>query len=383
MTFYEKDHDDYREVVRQFVAASVAPHVDAWEEAGQIDRAVWGAATEQGITGLEIEERHGGIGMHDWRYRMVVAEELASAGATALNAAFAVHDDFVLPYLLDLADDDQQQRWLPPLAAGQAVAALAITEPGAGSDVAALRTTARRDGDGWVLDGQKTFISHGSQADLLVVAASTDPSAGGRGLSLFVVERGAPGLDRGRPLHKLGLRGQDTAEVYLTGCRVPATNLLGEVGGGFGAFLRHAPRGRLSIAVSAHAATRAALRWTEDHVFGRSVFGSRVGDLQNTRFVLAEVETELDVARAYLESCATRLAGGTLTAVEAAKAKWWTTELQVRATSRLLQLFGGYGCMEEYPIARAYRDCRVQTVYGGTTEVMKELIGRDIAARHR
>lgn len=383
MSFYEQEHDDYREVVRQFVASSVTSHVEGWEESGRIDRAVWPAAAEQGLTGLEIGPEHGGIGVRDWRYRMVVAEELAAAGATALNAAFAVHDDFVLPYLLDLADADQQQRWLPSLAAGRAVAALAITEPGAGSDLAALRTTARRDGDSWVLDGQKTFISHGSEADLLVVAASTDPDAGARGLSLFVVEGTTPGLDRGRPLHKLGLHGQDTAEVYLSGCRVPATHLLGEVGGGFGAFVRHAPRGRLSIAVSAHAATRAALGWATDHVFGRSVFGSRVGDLQNTRFVLAEVETQLDVARAYLEVCAARLATGTLTAVEAAKAKWWTTELQVRATSRLLQLFGGYGCMEEYPIARAYRDCRVQTIYGGTTEVMKEIIGRDIAARYR
>ncbi|WP_159810079.1 acyl-CoA dehydrogenase family protein [Cellulomonas citrea] len=383
MSFYEQDHEDYRETVREYVRRYVSPSYDRWEADRLIDREVWRPAGEAGLIGLDVPEAYEGPDLHDWRFRMVVAEELNMAGAASLTIAFAVQDDLVLPYLIDLGTDEQKARWLPGMAAGELIGAIGMTEPGAGSDLQAIRTTAVRDGDDWVLNGQKTFISNGINADLVIVVAKTDPAAGARGISLLVVERGMPGFERGRKLDKLGLHAQDTAELFFTDVRVPATNVLGEIGHGFGYLMQRLPRERLSIAAGGYAGARAALQWTQDYVFERKAFGQRIGDFQNTRFELAEIETEIDVTRAYLEQCVLKLNAGTLTTVEASKAKWWATELEGRATTRLLQLFGGYGFMDEYPISRAFRDSRVQTIYGGTTEIMKEIIGRDIAARYR
>ncbi len=383
MPFFDQDHDDYRETVRDYIATWVEPSYDQWEADRLIDRKVWTPAAEAGLIALDIPEQYGGMDLHDWRFRMVVAEELNMAAAPSLTIAFAVHDDLVLPYLLDLATDEQKARWLPKMASGEWIGAIGMTEPGAGSDLQAIKTTAVRDGDDWVLNGQKTFISNGVHADLVIVVAKTDPAAGAKGFSLFVVETGMEGFERGRKLDKLGLHAQDTAELFFTNCRVPHANLLGEAGMGFMYLMQRLPRERLSIAAGAYAGARAVVKWAQDYVFERKAFGQRIGDFQNTRFVLAEAETEVDITRAYIEQCVTRLNEGTLTTIEASKAKWWATELEGKVTTQMLQLFGGYGYMEEYPIARAYRDCRVQTIYGGTTEIMKEIIGRDIAGRYR
>lgn len=379
MPFFEPEQDDYREIVRDFVDREVMPHYARWEAAGQVDPAVWRAAAQRGLLGLEVGPEYGGMGLRDWRFRLVVIEELGFAGAAALNTGFAAHDDLVLPAIQGHGSEELRRRWLPRMATGESIGAIALTEPGAGSDLRAIRTRAVAAGDDWVLDGQKAFVSNGSLAEVLVVAASTD---GGKSLTLFALDGDTPGIDRGHHLDKLGLRAQDTVEVFLTDCRVPAGNMLGEVGDGRAILRRLLPRQRLAQAAISWAEAAGALRWTEDHVFARRAFGQRIGDFQNTRFTLAEIETGLDVTRSYLERCVDRFDDGTLTPVEAAKVKWWAGEQAVAAVSRLLQLFGGYGFMEEYPIARAFRDSRVQTIYAGATEVMKELIGRDIARRH-
>ncbi len=383
MSFFEQDHDDYRETVRDFTAKWVEPNYDQWEADHLIDRSVWTPAAEAGLIALDVPEEYGGMDLHDWRFRMVLVEELNMAAAASLTIAFSVHDDLVLPYLLELGTDEQKQRWLPAMVTGESIGAIAMTEPGAGSDLQGIKTTAVRDGDDWVLNGQKTFISNGIHSDLVIVFARTDPDAGSKGYSLFVVERGMPGFERGRKLDKLGLHAQDSAELFFTDCRVPSENLLGEAGLGLMYLMQRLPRERLSIATGAYAGARAAVKWAQDYVYERKAFGKRIGDFQNTRFKLAEAETQVDITLAYIEQCVTKLNEGTLTTIEASKAKWWATELEGRITTEMLQLFGGYGFMEEYPIARSYRDCRVQTIYGGTTEIMKEIIGRDIAGRYR
>jgi alkylation response protein AidB-like acyl-CoA dehydrogenase len=289
-----------------------------------------------------------------------------------------VHNDVVGPYLRDLATPEQKQRWLPGFCSGAAIAAIAMTEPAAGSDLQGMQTSAVREGDGYVLTGQKTFISNGVNADLVVVAAKTDPDAGSRGISLFVVERGMPGFDRGRNLGKIGLKAQDTAELFFDHVRVPAENLLGEVGRGFSALMENLPQERLSIAVGSVAACERILAITLDYVRGREAFGRPVGRFQANAFTLAELSTEVDVARVYVDRCIVEHTAGVLGAVDAAKAKWWTTELHKRLVDSCLQLFGGYGYMAEYPIAKAFLDARVRTIYGGTTEVMKEIIARSL-----
>jgi long-chain-acyl-CoA dehydrogenase len=379
--FYTADHDAYRDSVAAFLQKEVVPHHETWEEERWIDRSVFRAAAAQGLVGLRVPEEHGGASEPDYRYRCVVAEECAKVGAAGFALTLALQDDLVLPYLLDLATPEQQARWLPGIASGERIWALGMTEPSAGSDLAALRTRAVRDGDDWLVSGQKTFISSGIMADHVVTAVSTDPSAGARGVTMMVLDADADGFERGRKLDKVGLASQDTAELFFDQVRVPAENVLGEPGTGFVSMMQRLPRERLGIAVSALAASEAALAWTYAHVFDREAFGQRVGDFQNTRFVLAELETKVDVTRAYVERAALALNEKDLTAVEASKAKWWATELQLEVTNRCLQLFGGYGFMNEYPIGRAYRDARIQTIYGGTTEIMKEIIGRDIAGR--
>ncbi|HEY0719391.1 MAG TPA: acyl-CoA dehydrogenase family protein [Streptosporangiaceae bacterium] len=375
-TVFDSGHEQFREVVREFVAREVAPHAQAWEAAGIVDRAVYHAAGKHGVIGFNVPEEFGGGGVADFRFNAVVAEELAVAGPG--TPAFTLHNDIVAPYLTSLAAPEQQQRWLPGFASGDLIGAIAMSEPGAGSDLAGIRTHAERDGQHWVLSGSKTFISSGINADLVIVVTRTDPDAGHRGLSLLVVERDMPGFTRGRNLDKIGLKSQDTAELFFDQVRVPVANVLGQEGRGFYHLMHNLPAERLSIAVSAVAGARAVFGETATYAKHRTAFGQPIGAFQHNRFVLAELDTELDLARVYVDRCLEGMVAGDLTAVEAAKAKWWTTELQKRVVDACVQLHGGYGYMLEYPVARAYLDARVQTIYGGTTEIMKEIIGRDL-----
>jgi alkylation response protein AidB-like acyl-CoA dehydrogenase len=375
-TVFDPEHEQFREVVREFLAREVAPHAQAWEAAGIVDREVYRAAGKHGVIGFNVPDEFGGGGVSDFRFNAVVAEELAVAGPG--TPAFTLHNDIVAPYLVSLSTPEQQQRWLPGFASGDLIGAIAMSEPGAGSDLAGVRTHAERDGSDWVLSGSKTFISSGINADLVIVVTRTDPTAGHRGFSLLVVERDMPGFTRGRNLDKIGQKSQDTAELFFDQVRVPAANVLGADGRGFYHLMHNLPAERLSIAVSAVAGARAIFAETVTYAKNRTAFGQPIGAFQHNRFVLAELDTELDIARVYVDRCLEAVVAGELTAVEAAKAKWWTTELQKRVVDACVQLHGGYGYMLEYPVARAYLDARVQTIYGGTTEIMKEIIGRDL-----
>ena len=381
--FFDDDHLALAESVREFCARHVTEHVEEWDRQGAIPREVWHAAGDLGLLGLTTPDEYGGSGSQDYRFRVAVSEELSRVGATPLSVGFAVSSDLVVPYLADLATPGQAERWLLGLASGRLIGAIAMTEPGAGSDLRGIRTTARRTDSGWLLNGAKTFISNGINADVVIVVArtNTDPDAGSRAFSLFLLPTGTPGFERGRKLDKLGLRAQDTAELSFTDVELGEDALLGEEGRGLHALMEHLPLERLSLAVAGCASVRAALQWTLDHVTERQVFGRPVADLQNTRFVLAEIATELDVTQVFVDDAVLRYNRRELSAVDAAKAKWWATEFQKRAVDRCLQLFGGYGYMLEYPIARAYADTRVATIYGGTTEIMKSIIARDLLGR--
>ena len=359
-TLYTDDHEQYRETVREFLAREVEPRFLRWEEEKLIDRAVFARAAAQGIYGLAIPEEYGGPGETDYRYRMVVNEECARVGATAFNMTLGLQDDLVLSYLLDLTTEEQRKRWLVPFARGEVLGALAMTEPGTGSDLQGITTNARRDGSDWILNGQKTFISSALTADLVVVAART----GEKALSLFVVERDMPGFGRGRKLQKVGLHGQDTGELYFTDVRLPADHLIGTEGRGMHHLMSHLPQERLGLIASAYTSARAIYEETVRYSFERAAFGRPIGDFQNSRFVLAEMETELDVAQAYIDRCVEAFNAGELTPVEAAKGKWYVTELQKRVVDRCVQLHGGYGYMLEYAVGRAYQDARIQTIYG-------------------
>jgi alkylation response protein AidB-like acyl-CoA dehydrogenase len=375
---YEAPHQEYRATARAFIQREVVPNLQRWDAQREVDRETWKKAGAAGLVGLAVPERFGGAGVADYRFRFVVGEEIANVGAAALQSAFATNDDIVLGYLLNLADEEQQARWLPGFATGETVAAIAMSEPGAGSDLRGITTSAVRDGDAWVLNGSKTFISNGITADLVVVVARTDPAGGGGGYSLFVVERGTPGFVRGRKLDKVGLQAQDTAEMFFDDARVPARNLLGGEGNGLSALKRNLPRERIGIAMAAQCSAEAAFRWTLDYVRKRRAFGKALADLQTVGFTLAELRTQIEVTRSYLDRCVRALNAGTLTAVDAAKAKWWATDVQWKVIDAGVQLHGGYGYMTEYPIARAFMDARVQRIYGGTNEIMKEIIRRDL-----
>ncbi|GAA2865529.1 acyl-CoA dehydrogenase family protein [Streptosporangium fragile] len=372
---FEEGHELFRETVREFLAREVAPHHSGWEKDGIVPREVWKKAGEIGMFGFGVPEEFGGAGITDFRYNAVIVEEIIGIGASGLG--FSLHNDVMAPYFVDLTDDGQKARWLPGFAAGELITAVAMTEPGAGSDLQGVRTTAVREGDHYVVNGQKTFITNGINSDLVVVVAKTDPGAGARGISLLVVERGMEGFTRGRNLEKIGMHAQDTAELFFDNVRVPAANLLGgEEGQGFFQLMRNLPQERLSIAVAAVAAAETVLKTTIEYCKSRTAFGRTIGSFQNTRFVLAELDTEVEIARHYVDKCIRALNAGQLSVVDAAKAKWWTTELQTKVIDRCLQLHGGYGYMTEYPVAKAWMDSRVQTIYGGTTEIMKEIIGR-------
>ncbi|MDA3635228.1 MULTISPECIES: acyl-CoA dehydrogenase family protein [Rhodococcus] len=375
---YEKDHELYRETVREFLVREVEPHKDRWDTERWIDQTVFTRAASAGVYGLQIPEEYGGSNESDYRYRMIVCEEVAKINALSFGLTISLQDDLVLHYLLDLTNDEQKQRWLPGFAAGETIGALAMTEPGTGSDLQGIRTSAVRDGDDWIINGQKTFISSGIMADIVVVAARTDPNAGSRGFSLFVVERDTPGFVRGRQLDKIGLPSQDTAELFFENARVPATHLLGEEGRGLQYLMSHLPRERLGVTAKAMATTRAIFDITVNYCKERRAFGQAIADFQNTRFELAEMATEIDIATSYVDQSVLAYNAGKLTPVDAAKGKWYISELQKRVIDRCLQLHGGYGYMTEYAVGKAYVDTRIQTIYGGTTEIMKEIIGRDI-----
>ena len=380
-SLYTEDHEQYRATVREFLAREVVPHVERWDAERMIDKSVFAKAAAAGIYGLRVPEEFGGAGETDYRYRLVVCEEVGRINASSFGMTLGLQDDLVFAYLADLTNDEQKKRWLPDFAAGEKIGALAMTEPGAGSDLRGMRTTARRDGDHYVINGSKTFISSGISADFVVLAVATDLEAGSRGFSIVVVEDGTPGFERGRKLDKLGMPAQDTAELFFEDCRVPVENLLGEEGRGLQYLMSHLPQERIGITAMAIGNARAIYEKTVAYTTQREAFGRRIADFQNTRFELATMETELDVADAYIDQSVTAFNEGRLSPTDAAKGKWWVTELQKRIIDRCLQLHGGYGFMNEYDVARAYADTRIQTIYGGTTEIMKELIGREIAAR--
>jgi len=375
-TLFDEEHQLFRESFRRFVADEMTPNLDRWEREGIADRSLFAHAGKHGFLGMAIPEEHGGGGVDDFRYNQVIIEEVQAAGAGGAGLGITLHNDICLPYFLTLTSDEQKGRWLPGIASGELITAVAMTEPGIGSDLASMATTAVRDGDHYVLNGSKTFITNGINADLVIVACKTDPSQKHAGMSLLVVERGMAGFGRGRNLEKIGMHSQDTAELFFDDVQVPAANLLGTEGAGFRHLVDKLPQERLSIAAAGVAAARAGLDWTLEYVKERTAFGQPIGSFQNTRFELAEVATEVEIGQSFVDRCVLALNEGTLTAEEASMAKWWCTELQHRALHKCLQLFGGYGYMAEYPIARAYADARVTTIYGGTTEIMKEIISK-------
>ncbi len=374
-TIFTEEHDLYRSAAREFFEKEVAPFHDRWEEAGCVPRELWEKAGAQGHLAHSVPEEYGGPGVVDFRFPTVLTEEQARVMAS--GPGFSVHSDIVVPYLTALGTDEQQRRWLPGMVAGTTIGAIAMTEPGTGSDLAAIRTRAVRDGDDYVVNGAKTFITNGQLADLVIVVARTSDDPHG-GLSLLVVERGMEGFERGRNLEKLGLKAQDTSELFFNDVRVPAANLLGAEGAGFFYLVQNLPQERLIIAVMAIAAVRRAFELTMDYVKERQAFGRPIGKFQHSRFTMAEIATELEIGQTFIDRCIMELNAGRLGADTAAMAKWWTTELQVKVMDRCLQLHGGYGYMKEYPISRGFVDSRVQTIYGGTTEIMKELIGRSL-----
>jgi alkylation response protein AidB-like acyl-CoA dehydrogenase len=373
---FASEHDDFRDLARAFIAKEVTPYHEKWEADKMVSRDVWLAAGRAGLLGIEIEEKYGGGGAKDYRYYLIFNEEMARAGAT--GPGFAVHNDINGPYFQRLATPEQSERWLPGYCSGEVITAIAMTEPEAGSDLQGMRTTAVRDGDHYVLNGSKTFISNGQLCDLVIVAARTDAGAGYRGISLLVVERGMPGFERGRNLDKVGMHAQDTSELFFHDVRVPAANLLGEEGGGFVALMQNLPRERLAIGATALAGAETVFAATLAYCKERQAFGRAIGKFQHNRFVLAEIATELAVARAFTDKAVLEHNAGRLSVADAAMVKWWDTELCNRVVDRCVQLFGGYGYMREYPVARAFTDSRVQTIFGGTTEIMKEIIGRDL-----
>jgi alkylation response protein AidB-like acyl-CoA dehydrogenase len=380
-TLFGDVHEDFRASFRTFLQREVVGEegrYGEWERAGIVPREVYSRAGAGGFLGMSVPERFGGAGAEDFRFNLIVGEECQHAGVGSLGLGVTLQNDICLPYFLRYCTERQRERWLPGIVSGELITAIAMTEPSMGSDLAAMGTRAARDGEHYVVDGSKTFITNGINADLVIVACKTDPKQRHRGISLLVVERGMEGFERSRKLEKIGQHGQDTAELSFDEVRVPVENLLGEEGEGFVYLVSNLPQERLSIAASAVAAAEAALAWTLDYVRERQAFGQAIGSFQSSRFTLAELRTEVDIARAYVDRCVTELNEGALSAEEAAMAKWWCTDLQGRVVDRCLQLFGGYGYMLEYPIARAYADARVTRIYGGTNEIMKEIIGRSL-----
>ncbi len=374
-SIYREEHELFRRTVSAFIDREIAPHYERWEKDGQVSREVWRKAGETGLLLTDVPEIYGGSGA-DFLYSAVLAEEMARRVYAA--PGFGLHSDIAAPYILHYGSEEQKRTWLPRMAKGEVIAAIAMTEPGTGSDLQAVRTTALRKGNELVLNGQKTFITNGGMADVVIVVAKTDASAGAKGVSLVLVETDRPGFKRGRNLKKIGQNAQDTAELFFEDVRVPPSNILGEEGRGFAYLMNQLPRERLLVAIGSVAVMEAALAWTVDYTRQRKAFGQAIAEFQNTRFKLAEVKTEVTVARVFLNHCLELFLAGELDATTAAMSKWWLSELDNKVLDTCLQLFGGYGYMLEYPIARAYADARVHRIYAGTTEIMKELVARSL-----
>jgi alkylation response protein AidB-like acyl-CoA dehydrogenase len=373
---FEPEHEAFRQTVRTFFEKEVVPFHDQWEKDGMVDRDVWLKAGEAGLLCFDVPEEYGGPGVPDFRYNQVLSEEQTRSGAA--GPGFSVHTDIIVPYVVSLGTEEQKQRWLPGCVSGETVTAIAMTEPGAGSDLQGIRTTAVDKGDHYVLNGSKTFISNGILSDLVIVVAKTDPDAGHKGISLLVVERGMAGFERGRNLEKVGLKAQDTAELFFDDVVVPKENLLGEEGEGFIYLMMNLPQERLAIAMQAAAACQGFVDMCLRYAKEREAFGRPIGKFQHNRFLVAEMATEARIAQVFVDDCVRKHLAGRLDSTLASMAKWWTTELQNRMAGQAVQLHGGYGYMVEYPVAKAFIDSRISTIYGGTTEVQKEIIGRSL-----
>ena len=374
-TLFNETHELFRQSTRQFMETEVAPHHHDWEKAGMVPRELWKKAGDVGLLCPDAPEEVGGAG-GDFLFNVIVGEELCRVGAS--GPGFTLHSDIVLPYLLHYGTPAQKERWIPPMIRGDVITAIAMSEPNAGSDLQSIRTTAEPDGDGYILNGSKTFITNGQLADLVIVVAKTDPAQGAHGTSLFLVESSAEGFSRGRNLEKLGLKAQDTSELFFENVRLGADALLGPKNGGFMLLMQELAQERLSVAVVAMAAAESAIRWTQDYVKEREAFGRPLAKFQNTRFKLAEVSTQFQVGRTFVDRCLELHLQKKLDIPTAAMAKLWATEAQFEITDVCMQLFGGYGYMTEYPIARAWADARVQKIYAGTSEIMKEIIARSM-----
>ena len=376
-TIYDEDHEAFRDSVREYLTRHVTPHLEQFIEARALPREIWIEAGKQGFLGLEIPEAYGGSQAGDYRYNAVMAEELAKVSG-AMSSCFGIHYDVVAPYLVQLTTPEQRRRWLPGFCTGELITAIAMTEPSGGSDLAALKTTAVRDGDDWVLNGSKTFITNGYSADLVIVAARTSPEKKARGITLFAVEAGMPGFTRGRKLDKVGQTESDTAELFFEDVRLPDSNRIGEVDRGFISMMERLPQERIGSGISNLAHAAQILLETIDYTKERTAFGQPIGAFQHNKFLIAEMVTRVDVTQAYIDSCVLAHDRGDLTAIDAAKAKWWSAQAQNDVLDACVQLYGGYGYMNEYRVARAWRDARVTKIWAGSNEIMKELIGRDL-----
>ncbi len=374
-TLFSEEHELYRDQVRRFVEREIAPHHAKWEKEHCVPRSVWLAAGEAGLLCPSIPDEYGGGG-GDRLHSAIVMEELARAGAT--GPGFSLHSDIVAPYILAYGTEEQRQRYLPRMAKGEIIGAIAMSEPGAGSDLQGVRTTALRRGGGYVLNGSKTFITNGQNADLVIVVAKTNPTLGAKGITLFLVDGGLPGFSKGRNLEKLGLHAQDTSELFFQDVELPGEARLGAEGQGFILLMKELGWERLQIAITGIASAEAALRWTVAYARERKVFGQTVFDFQTTKHKLAELKTEIQIGRIFVDRCIQQMVDGELDPSDAAMAKYWITDLQCKVMDQCLQIHGGYGYMMEYPITRAYADARVQRIYGGTNEIMKELIARTL-----
>ncbi|MGF1598481.1 MAG: acyl-CoA dehydrogenase family protein [Acidimicrobiales bacterium] len=378
MSIYDETHDLFRESFRSFVQSEMVPRVPEWEAAGIMDREIYAAAGKHGFLGMAVPEAHGGGGTDDFRFNAIIADELARASAGGGGLGLTLHNDITTPYFVEYCNEEQAARWMPGIASGELITAIAMTEPGTGSDLAGIQTTARRDGDEFILNGAKTFITNGINSDLVIVVARTNPDAGRKGMSLLVVERGMDGFERGRNLHKIGQHSADTAELFFSDVHVPVANVLGEEGSAFEYLGFNLAQERLSIGMYGLYVARAALGWTVDYVKERTAFGQTLASFQNTKFVLAQVATEIEVTSPFIDRAIMKLNADELSPGEAAMAKLWGTELQQRTVDACLQLFGGYGYMAEYPIGPAYVDARIASIYGGTSEIMKTIIAKDV-----
>ena len=374
---YDEDHEAFRSSVREFLERSVIPNVEQHAADKAIPREFWLEAGKQGFLGLEIPEEYGGAGAEDYRFNAVMAEELSKVNA-ALGSCWGIHADITAPYIVAMGTEEQKQRWLPGVAAGEILLAIGMTEPSGGSDLAALKTTAVKDGDDWVINGSKTFITNGYSADVVLTAVRTDPEKGARGISLFAIPATAEGFSRGRKLDKVGQDESDTAELFFEDVRLSEDHVVGELGGGFIAMMQKLPQERLGCSISNVAHAKQILAETVQYTKDRKAFGQSIGQFQHNKFLMAELVTSIEVAEAYIDKCVEAHDKGELTPVDAAKAKWWSSQVQNDVLDHCVQLHGGYGFMNEYRVARAWRDARVSKIWAGSNEIMKELIGRDL-----